>query len=121
MARLVNDEMPERVAEKIRRAVADIPAPRIVALGATYKKNCEDRRESPAAHIVDILQRDGYDVAHHDPLIEKMGYKSLSSAAKGADLIAVLVCHDAIGRELAEKRKAVEASMRHPRIILFES
>ncbi|MGZ4778596.1 MAG: nucleotide sugar dehydrogenase [Thermoanaerobaculia bacterium] len=121
MARLVNDEMPERVAEKIRRAVSDISAPRIVALGATYKKNCEDRRESPAAHIVDILQREGYHVDHYDPLLEKMRYKSLSSAAKGADLIAVLVCHDSIRRELASKRKAIESSMRRPRIIFFES
>ena len=120
MARIVNDEMPHRVAEKIRRAVADVPNPRIVALGATYKKNCEDRRESPAGEIVHLLRKDGYHVAHYDPMVEKMGYKSLAKVAKGADLIAILVCHDLIRRELTENRAAIERAMRRHRIIFFE-
>ena len=121
MARTVNDEMPFRVAEKIRRAVAGVAKPRIVALGATYKKNCEDRRESPAIEIVRLLREDGYDIAHYDPLVDKMKYSSLATAAKGADLIAVLVCHDAVKRELTTKRKAIERAMRNGRIIHFEN
>ena len=120
MARLVNDEMPHRVAEKIRRAVADLPDPRIVALGATYKKNCEDKREAPAGEIVAILKRDGYNVAHYDPLVPKLGCPSVAKVSKGADLIVVLVCHDSIKRELTENRAAVERVMRTKRIIFFE-
>ena len=120
MARLVNDEMPRRVAEKIRRAVADVSEPRIVALGATYKKNCEDMRESPAMEVVRILQQDGYSVAHYDPMAPRLRCSSVARAAKGADLIAVLVCHDSIRRELTENRKAVERAMRHKRIVFFE-
>jgi UDP-N-acetyl-D-mannosaminuronic acid dehydrogenase len=121
MARVVNDEMPHRIAEKIRRAVAGIAKPRIVALGATYKKNCEDRREAPAGEIVRMLLGDGYDIAHYDPLVEKMKYKSLAEAARGADLIAVLVCHDSIKCELTTKRKAIERAMRKGRIMFFET
>lgn len=120
MARMVNDEMPHRIAEKIRRSVADVPDPRILALGATYKKNCEDMRESPAVEIVHLLQQDGYQIAHYDPLVAKLRGPTLTKAAKGADLIAVLVCHDAIKRELTEKRAAIEGVMRHKRIIFFE-
>jgi UDP-N-acetyl-D-mannosaminuronic acid dehydrogenase len=120
MARLVNDEMPHRVAEKIRGAVADIPDPRIIALGATYKKNCEDIRESPALEIVKVLKQDGYHVAHYDPLVPRMRFGSLTKLARGADLIAVLVCHDSIKHELTAHRKAVEKSMRHKRILFFE-
>ena len=120
MARVVNDEMPHRVAEKIRRAVKDLADPRIVALGATYKKNCEDRRESPAIEIVELLRADGYDIAHYDPLVKGMGYESLRSAAKGADLIAVLVCHDEIKRELASQGKAISRAMRAKRIVHFD-
>jgi len=120
MARIVNDEMPGRIAEKIRRAVADVADPRVVALGATYKKNCEDRRESPAAEIVRILRSDGYRVAHYDPMVKTMRYSSLGKAAANADLIAVLVCHDSIRRELARRRGAIEKAMRHPRIMFFE-
>lgn len=119
-ARLINDEMPHRVAGKIRRAVADVPEPRIVALGATYKKNCEDMRESPALEIVELLKHDGYDVAHFDPLVPAMAGSKLVDAAKGADLIAVLVCHESIRRGLADDRKTIENGMRHKRIIFFD-
>jgi UDP-N-acetyl-D-mannosaminuronic acid dehydrogenase len=120
MARLVNDEMPHRVAAKIRQAVADVPDPRIVLLGATYKRNCEDMRESPAMEIMHLLQIDGYRIAHHDPLVPKLRYSSLTKVAKGADLIAVLVCHDSIKQELTENRAAIERAMRHRRIVFFE-
>ena len=121
MARIVNDEMPRRVAEKIRLAVADVADPRIVLVGATYKKNSADVRESPAMEIAHLLVRDGYEVLHLDPLVPKMNLKSLSVAAHGADLIAVLVCHDSIRRELNENRDAIEMAMRRRRIVLFES
>lgn len=120
MARIINDEMPHRVAENIRHAVADVPDPRIVALGATYKKNCGDMRESPAGKIVHLLQKDGYNVAHYDPMVTGMRYVSVAKIAKGADLIAVLVGHDAIKRELTEHRVAVERVMRRKRVIFFE-
>ena len=120
MARFINDEMPRRIAEKIRRAVADVPDPRIVALGATYKKNCEDMRESPAVEIVNLLGQDGYDVAHYDPMVPTMAFSSLRNVAEGADLLAVLVCHDVITRELTDDRKAIEQAMRCKRIILFD-
>ena len=120
MARLVNDEMPHRVAEKIRRAVADVESPRIVALGATYKKNCEDKREAPACEIVELLKQDGFSVAHYDPLVPKLGFSSVAKVAKGADLIVVLVCHDSIKQELTRHRGAVERVMRTKRILFFE-
>jgi len=120
MARLINDEMPHRIAGKIRKAVADVPAPRIVALGATYKKNCEDMRESPALEIVSLLKHDGYDVAHYDPMVSTMGMSSLKDVAKGADLIAVLVCHDSIKRELTDDRSNIEGAMRHKRIVFMD-
>ena len=120
MARLVNDEMPDRVAAKMRRAVADVAEPRIIALGATYKKNCEDMRESPALEIVRILKDDGYSVDHYDPLVPKLKLSSIVDVAKGADLIAVLICHDSLKQELTTHRSAIEAVMRHPRIVFFE-
>ena len=120
MARLVNDEMPHRVAEKIRRAVADVPHPRIVALGATYKKNCEDMRESPATEIVHLLKRDGYDVSHYDPMVATMQLPSVAKVAQRADLIAVLVCHDSLKQEIMRNRKTIEQAMRHKRIVFYD-
>ena len=82
-ARLINDEMPERIAAKIRRATRDVDAPKIVALGATYKRNCEDMRESPAKEVVRLLREDGFDVAHRDPLVQALAYESLAEVCLG--------------------------------------
>lgn len=120
MARVVNDEIPGRIAAKIRRLVADTSDPRIVALGATYKKNCADMRESPAMEIVESLRHDGYDVAHHDPIVPSFRFDSLAEVCRGADLVAVLVCHDSIKHELTRNRTAIEGEMRRPRIVFFE-
>jgi UDP-N-acetyl-D-mannosaminuronic acid dehydrogenase len=118
-ARLINDEQPRRIAAKIRRAVREIPDPRIVAIGATYKANVPDVRESPAATIVAMLEEDGYRIAMHDPLVEGMGYASLAEAAKGADCLAILVEHDVVKAELNAARAAIEAVMRTPLVLRF--
>lgn len=120
VARRVNDEMPARIASKVRRAVAHLAEPRIVALGAAYKKNCEDTRESPAVEVVKILREDGYGVQHYDPLVRGMTYSSLAEAAKDSDLVVVLVAHDQIVSELEQGRAGVEQVMRERQIIAFD-
>jgi UDP-N-acetyl-D-mannosaminuronic acid dehydrogenase len=121
MARLINDETPARICAKIRRSVADIANPRIVALGASYKKNCDDMREAPANEIVRLLREDGYDVAQYDPIIPKLSYTNIVESVSGADLVAVLVCHDATSRDITENRAAIERAMRHERIVFFDA
>ncbi len=113
-SRLINDEMPHRIAGKIRREVSAIPIPKVVAIGAAYKPNTEDVRESPAVEIVRLLREDGYDVLHYDPLVEAMGYESLVDICRGADLLAVLVPHDRVLAELERDRAAIESAMRTP-------
>lgn len=120
LARQINDGMPARIAGKIRMAVRDIPNPRIIALGAAYKANTEDLRESPALEIVHDLIEDGYDVAHYDPLAEGMGYASLPELARGADLIAILVPHEVILKEIEAKRAEIEGAMRTARIVRYQ-
>jgi len=101
-ARRINDMMPGVATRKIRRAVADHDEPRIVALGATYKPNTYDQRNSPAQLIVDDLQLDGYDVAHYDPHVDGKGYDDLRStlAAEDADVLLLLVPHDDVVAEI---------------------
>jgi UDP-N-acetyl-D-mannosaminuronic acid dehydrogenase len=119
-ARLINDEMPRRMAEKIRKAVKNVENPQILALGATYKRNCEDMRESPATEIVHLLQAEGYAVRHYDPLVEGMHYPSLAEAAKGTDLLVVLVHHDDIANELSTHEAAIKQAMRNANILVLD-
>lgn len=121
-SRLINDEMPSRVAGKIRKAVSDLSNPKIVAIGAAYKANTEDKRESPALDIVEHLKQDGYDVAHYDPMVDGYAWpqgQSLAQVCQGADVLAILIKHDVVMHELESTRAAVEAALRHNRILVF--
>jgi UDP-N-acetyl-D-mannosaminuronic acid dehydrogenase len=120
-ARLINDEMPSRIASKIRKAVSKIEPSTIVALGATYKKNCEDIRESPALEVVNLLQQDGYSIKHFDPLVPDMGYESLSDIVVNADLVVILVAHDVIMQEWNQHQEKITSLMRHKNVINFDS
>ncbi|GFP32876.1 UDP-N-acetyl-D-mannosaminuronic acid dehydrogenase, partial [Candidatus Hakubella thermalkaliphila] len=118
-ARMINDEMPNKIASKIRKKLRGIPEPRIIALGATYKPNTCDLRESPALRIVHVLREDGYKVQVYDPLAKEYAHDSILQVAKGADCIVVLVEHDVIMMELAEKWDEINKVMRHPIIMRF--
>jgi UDP-N-acetyl-D-mannosaminuronic acid dehydrogenase len=118
-SRLINDEMPGKIAAKIRRALRETPTPQIVAIGASYKPNTEDVRESPAIEIVHLLRGDGYRVEHYDPLVHGMGYDSLVEVAREADCLAILVEHDEVMRELEATRAKIEGVMNTPLILRF--
>ncbi|MCL0035149.1 nucleotide sugar dehydrogenase [Thermodesulfovibrionales bacterium] len=118
-ARKINDQMPAKTAAKIRRAVKDIPYPKIVALGATYKPNSYDLRESPALKVVNFLLEDGYDVKLFDPLTEEYAYSSIEEIVKGVDCLAILVEHDVITKELSGKESTIEDLMKNPIILRF--
>ena len=119
IARIINDEMPSKIAGKIRTAVNKITDPRIVTLGATYKRNCEDIRESPAMHIIEELKRDGYKVIAFDPLVKSMQYKNLATVIKDADLVVILVNHDIIAAEINSLTNSKEGN-KIPTILNFD-
>jgi UDP-N-acetyl-D-mannosaminuronic acid dehydrogenase len=118
-SRLINDEMPGKIAAKIRQALRGTSTPRIVAIGASYKPNTEDVRESPAIEIVHLLREDGYRVEHYDPLVRGMGYDSLVEATREADCLAILVEHDEVMQELEATRAKIEGVMNTPLILRF--
>jgi UDP-N-acetyl-D-mannosaminuronic acid dehydrogenase len=101
-ARRINDMMPENTTRKIRRAVSEYSDPNIVVLGAAYKPNTDDQRNSPANEIVDDLQLDGYEVVHYDAHVDGMGYDDLQAmlVSESADFVVQLVPHDETVEEL---------------------
>jgi UDP-N-acetyl-D-mannosaminuronic acid dehydrogenase len=117
MARRVNEEMPERVASRIRRFLKDIRSPKIIALGMTYKPDSDDLRESPSLEVVRILKEEGYDVAAYDNFVEGHGYDSIAKIAKDADCVVVLVEHTSIRKELDTFEGVVKSFMRTPIIL----
>ena len=119
-ARLLNDSMPRRTAEKILRAVDGVAEPRVVCLGATYKPNVGDVRGSPALEVFRIRRERGVDTALFDPLVaEHAGAGSVLGAARGADALAVLVPHRRIVAELERREAEILAAMRRPNVLHF--
>ena len=55
----------------------DISRAKILMLGATYKKDIKDLRESPALDIIDLLQKKGTEVSYSDPYIPYLDINSI--------------------------------------------
>ena len=71
----INAEMPTFVVGKVRDALNGAGKPvngsRVLLLGIAYKKDVDDVRESPAMAVLDLLERDGAEVAYHDPHVPR--------------------------------------------------
>src|SRR6185369_16619098 len=98
-ARQVNDRQPHFVVEKVKQALGSLKGKRIAALGLAYKPDVDDLRESPAAEVVHLLQKEGAEVKAWEPFkpdailpgIDMA--RSLGDAIQDADLILLLVRH----------------------------
>jgi UDP-N-acetyl-D-glucosamine dehydrogenase len=73
LAARVNEEMPYHVVTKtllsLNGARNRAPAPRVMVLGVTFKRNIEDYRQSPALKIIELLMQHGVKVSYHDPFV----------------------------------------------------
>ena len=97
-ARNVNDEQPKFVVELVRKALGTLKGKRIAALGLAYKPDVDDLRESPAAEVVHLLQKEGAQVKVFEPFKPEGlpgldNAPSLESALEAAEAILLLVNH----------------------------
>ena len=70
MARHVNDTKPKIVIENIITQARKLETNKIVCLGATFKADIDDLRESPALKIIIELSSLGYEVQVVEPNIK---------------------------------------------------
>lgn len=96
-AREINDAMPEHAVKLIESLLGGKKKAKIALLGAAYKKNVDDARESPTGQIARILRGKGHDLAITDPFVRKFPEKivSFDEAVNNADAIILAVDHDA--------------------------
>ena len=69
-ARTVNDAQPNLIAQKALALAGGPGTPRIAVLGAAYKPDVSDARESPTSELVSVLSRSGAVVTVHDPNVD---------------------------------------------------
>ncbi len=71
----INNAMPEFVVEKADRLLNKkgiaLSKSKILILGAAYKKDIRDLRESPVFEIMEILKDRGVDFDYNDPYVDK--------------------------------------------------
>ncbi len=96
-ARRVNARMPNHVVRRIRDLVPMPPHGRKIALlGASYKANVDDSRESPTEKIDELLREHGYSTAIFDPVASGFSRplaRTLDDALDGADAVVLVVDH----------------------------
>lgn len=101
----INDYMPEFVVEKAGHLLNDFKKPlngaKVLLLGAAYKKDIDDLRESPVLKVIDVLEKRNADVSYNDPYIPEFKhsgkvYKSVEitkEAIAAADIVILTTDH----------------------------
>jgi UDP-N-acetyl-D-glucosamine dehydrogenase len=104
----VNGHMPEHVVTTIGDLLNEersaVNGSRVLVLGAAYKADVSDVRESPALDILRLLDEKGADVRYHDPYVPELAlegrtFKSVELTDEelaGADLVVILTDHSVI-------------------------
>ena len=91
LASEINTGMPRYVVGKVQDALNDIGKPikgsNILILGAAYKPDIDDLRESPALDVIGLLQQKGAQVSYHDPYIPRLYHDGLEMVSV-SDLLA---------------------------------
>ncbi|AFY81414.1 nucleotide sugar dehydrogenase [Oscillatoria acuminata] len=116
----VNRKMPEFVREKVGRVLNLIgKAPsrsQVLVLGAAYKKDISDWRESPAIAIMELLLKDAVKLTYHDPYVPEIQVSGhhlesveLTQGAIGdVDLVIIATDHSKIDYlDVVEKAQSV--------------
>lgn len=104
LASEVNTAMPAYWVQKTQDALNDADKPvkgsRILVVGAAYKKDISDMRESPALDILALLQEKGADVLYHDPHVPSLEHEGfdlrstdLADGLRQSDAVVVVTDH----------------------------
>jgi UDP-N-acetyl-D-glucosamine dehydrogenase len=68
----------------------------VLVLGAAYKKNIDDVRESPAIDVIKQLRDLGADVEYHDPYIATLEHEGLPLRSVPLDDARLRACDCAV-------------------------
>ncbi|NEP01165.1 MAG: nucleotide sugar dehydrogenase [Symploca sp. SIO2E9] len=116
----VNRRMPKFVREKAWKVLNNLgiaPAKaKLLIIGAAYKKNLADWRESPAITVINYLLEDSMSVVYHDPYVPEItvagktfySVELTDDNIATADLVIIITDHSQIDYiNLVENAKAV--------------
>jgi UDP-N-acetyl-D-glucosamine dehydrogenase len=104
----INTNMPRYVVSRVVDAFNErgqvLKGSRVLVLGAAYKPDIDDIRESPALDVIGLLQKKGALVDYHDPHIphlrthdniEMESVKDVMDAVRNSDCVVIITNHSA--------------------------
>ncbi|MHB8134143.1 MAG: nucleotide sugar dehydrogenase [Anaerolineaceae bacterium] len=120
LASEINTNMPRFVVGKVQDALNSVGKPvkgsKILVLGAAYKPDIDDLRESPSLDVIHLLEQKGAFVDYHDPYIPHIhqddwdmdSVTDLNSALSSSDCVVIVTNHKSYNySELLEKSKLI--------------
>jgi UDP-N-acetyl-D-glucosamine dehydrogenase len=107
LASEINTNMPRYVVSRVMEALNDrgkaLKGSKVLVLGAAYKPDIDDIRESPALDVIGLLQQKGAMVEYHDPYIPHIHHetdgwqmesvKDMMQAVRAADAVVIITNH----------------------------
>jgi UDP-N-acetyl-D-mannosaminuronic acid dehydrogenase len=102
-ARLINDGQPAKLLDRAEEWGLDRGS-KVAILGAAYRGNIDDARDTPTELLLELLSARGYSWSLHDPFVKRMHTHSgvapnltddLHVAARGAAALFIMTDHDA--------------------------
>jgi UDP-N-acetyl-D-glucosamine dehydrogenase len=107
LASEINTNMPRYVVSRVMEGLNDRSKPlkgsRILVLGAAYKPDIDDIRESPALDVIGLLKHRGALVEYHDPYIPHIHHEyegwhmdsinDMMKAVQEADAVVIITDH----------------------------
>jgi UDP-N-acetyl-D-glucosamine dehydrogenase len=114
----INTAMPHHVVNHVALALGARGKPltgsKVLVLGAAYKKDIDDVRESPALKIIELLGEHGALVAYHDPFVPRLvkmrkydlGLESIALNAervRSYDCALIVTDHSTVDYEMVVK------------------
>jgi UDP-N-acetyl-D-glucosamine dehydrogenase len=104
----INTNMPRYVVSRVIDAFNDrgksLKGSKCLVLGAAYKPDIDDIRESPALDVIGLLQKKGAQVEYHDPYIprlrthddiEMQSVTDMMDAVRHSDCVVIITNHSA--------------------------
>jgi len=102
----INTNMPRYVVGRVSDAFNDrgmaLKGSKCLVLGAAYKPDIDDIRESPALDVIGLLQKKGAQVDYHDPYIpqlrthdniEMQSVPDVMEAVRDSDCVIIITNH----------------------------
>lgn len=115
----INDYMPEFVVENAMKLLNKdrkaLNGSRVLLMGAAYKNDIDDMRESPALKVIEHLEKNGAIISYNDPFIPSFKhngteYKSIDwrTEIDSADIVIITTNHSCYEyQEIVDRAKII--------------